>query len=168
MIAECWRDIPGHADYQASTLGRIRSKDRYIRSKSKNGKSYKVFRKGRVLRPAPTQGGYLCVNLGKYPHFTVHSLIALTFHGERPAGLEVRHLNGDQRDNRPCNLAYGTHKENEADKQNKTRLTPEQVREIRSKAVTHEISNEAIGREYGITGSYVNMIKKRKALAWIE
>lgn len=120
-----------------------------------------------MLSPAPTHGGYLGVNLGHYPHFTVHSLVALTFHGERPDGMEIRHLNGNQQDNRPCNLAYGTHTENEADKGRRTMLTDEQVREIRHKAETMHRSNEAIGREYSITGSYVNQIKKRKALAWV-
>ena len=169
MNTEKWKDIPGfEGKYQASTYGRIRSVDRYVEGHSKNGKPFKRFHKGRVLSPAPTHGGYLGVNLGHRPHYTVHSLVALAFHGSRPKGADVRHLNGDQKDNRPTNLAYGTHAENEADKGRKTRLTDEQVKEIRYKAETLCRSNEAIGREYGITGSYVNMIKKRKALAWVE
>ena len=169
MVEEVWKDIPGYEGaYQASTLGRIRSVDRVITSKSKKGKAYKKHRKGRVLCPAPTHGGYLGVNLGHYPHFTVHSLVALTFIGEKPEGLEIRHINGNQKDNRPCNLAYGTHKENEADKEKRSVLSAEQVREIRHKAETLYRQNEAIGREYGISGSYVNLIKKRKALAWVE
>jgi hypothetical protein len=45
---------------------------------------------------------------------TVHQLVARTFLGP-PRGLETRHLNGDCRDNRLENLAYGTRAENAQD-----------------------------------------------------
>lgn len=45
----------------------------------------------------------------------LHVLVALAFHGPRPPGLVIRHLNGDKTDNRPDNLAYGTHRQNAGD-----------------------------------------------------
>ena len=52
---------------------------------------------------------------GKAETHTVHSLVALAFHGPCPDGLEVRHLDGDHRNNRPENLQYGTRSENVLD-----------------------------------------------------
>lgn len=47
----------------------------------------------------------------------VHKLIALTFLGNPPfESAVIRHLNGNKLDNRVENLAWGTYKENEADK----------------------------------------------------
>ena len=41
------------------------------------------------------------------PHTVlVHRIVALAFLGPRPEGLEVSHLNGDDRDNRIENLCY--------------------------------------------------------------
>lgn len=62
--------------------------------------------------------GYRVVGLSKgatFKSFTVHSLIALTFHGERPEGMLIRHLNDNPVDNRLINLEYGTTADNIAD-----------------------------------------------------
>jgi hypothetical protein len=105
MSAEEWLSIPSFPDYQASSLGRIRSHRR---------------KNVRLMSASPCSDyGYLAVCLradtprGKKT-VTVHSLVAEAFHGLRPDGLEVRHLNGH--DNRPENLEYGTHSENLRDK----------------------------------------------------
>ncbi|BCK58409.1 hypothetical protein NWFMUON74_61810 [Nocardia wallacei] len=42
-------------------------------------------------------------------------MVADAFHGVRPPGKVVRHLNGNSHDDRPENLAYGTDAENSAD-----------------------------------------------------
>lgn len=46
----------------------------------------------------------------------VHKIILECFVGKAPKGMITRHLNGIKTDNRLCNLKWGTHKENEADK----------------------------------------------------
>lgn len=46
----------------------------------------------------------------------VHAIVAETYLGPRPDGMEVRHLNGDSLDNRVCNLVYGTHADNMQDR----------------------------------------------------
>lgn len=46
----------------------------------------------------------------------VHHLMLEAFVGPREPGQECRHLDGDPSNNRPDNLAWGTHAENEADK----------------------------------------------------
>lgn len=46
----------------------------------------------------------------------VHQLVCLAFHGAPPKGAQcVRHLDGDRTNNKPSNLAWGTHKENAQD-----------------------------------------------------
>lgn len=67
-----------------------------------------------------TKKGYRTVSItlpsGKTRPIGVHQLVADAFHGARPEGKQVRHLNGIQADNRPENLSYGTPLENAADR----------------------------------------------------
>jgi hypothetical protein len=73
----------------------------------------------RVLSARPNNKGYATVALsraGKQKDKTVHALVAEAFLGPRPQGRYVLHGPGGQADNRPCNLRYGTQKENCADK----------------------------------------------------
>ena len=103
MTTEEWRPIPGYPDYEASSLGRIASVKRGERQ---------------VLAGGRTDTGYRNVLLytdGVRVGARVHALVALTFHGPRPEGLEVRHLDGDQLNNAATNLRYGTHEENMQD-----------------------------------------------------
>lgn len=96
-MSEEWRAIPGHPGYEASSEGQIRS-----------------WARGavRVLKPFALPTGHLCINLGRAHRYSVHRLVALTFHGPRPEGLIVRHLDSDPSNNRPENLAYGTQSQN--------------------------------------------------------
>lgn len=104
MTAEEWRPIPGYPDYEVSSLGRVAS-----------------VKRGRldVLAGGKTDTGYrnvLLYSAGARSGHRVHALVALAFHGPRPPGLEVRHLDGDQLNNAAANLRYGTHAENMADR----------------------------------------------------
>ncbi len=51
---------------------------------------------------------------GKRKQFSrpVHLIVLRAFCGERPEGMVARHLNGDRKDNRLSNLAWGTPEEN--------------------------------------------------------
>ena len=101
---EQWRNVPGFSGYQASTLGRVRSLK---------------GRTSRLLKGSLLKSGYYSVHLyndDRRVHRPVHILVTTAFHGARPAGLEVRHLDGDSTNNRPTNLAWGTHVENNQDR----------------------------------------------------
>jgi hypothetical protein len=102
-MAEEWKAIRGHRGYQASDLGRVRSVPRTLRDGRTAG--------GLVLVPTPDKDGYQRVRLGR-SMVGVHVAVALAWHGPP----EVRHLNGDQGDNKPGNLAWGSRRENERDK----------------------------------------------------
>lgn len=103
-VSEIWKPVPGfNGSHEVSSDGRVRS-----------------AKTGRILKQSVQRdSGRLQVGIwreGKSTPTRVHALVALAFHGPRPHGLEIRHLNGNQRDNRPSNLRYGTHAENEQDK----------------------------------------------------
>ena len=125
LMKELWQPIPGFEEtYEASDQGRIRSIDRVVTQPCRwagvETISYK--RKGKILRQASRKEqnsnyGRKFVNLWggtprrSYPTL-VHHLVAFTFIGPRPKGLEIDHVNGDKTDNRACNLEYVTHAEN--------------------------------------------------------
>lgn len=113
MEEEVWKDIPGYEGaYQVSSLGRVRSLDRYVRV-CPHGVEAKRMIKGRVLKPAPNGSGHLCVVLGHGAHGSlVHQLVALAFLGPRPEGMDVCHADGDPANNDAANLRYDTRTEN--------------------------------------------------------
>lgn len=91
--------VPGFPDYQATTAGRIfclRTQEFVSYFKHKAG--YRLCQ--------------LRASIGTWILSSVHKIIALTFHGPVPDGLEVNHKNDDKADNRPSNLEYMTHAEN--------------------------------------------------------
>lgn len=98
-----YREIPGHPDYFAGSDGSIWSHR---------------FRKQKRLAEYLNLGRFhvRIVNLyGRSYTARVHSLVCAAFHGPCPNGMVCRHLNGLRRDNRPENLAWGTHSENSQD-----------------------------------------------------
>ena len=98
---ERWLPVVGYESlYEVSSYGQVKS---YHRNPP------------RILRPETTRG-YLYLNLchdGQQEHVAVARLVALAFLGPTPAGMEIRHLDGDSANNVLTNLVYGTHGENE-------------------------------------------------------
>lgn len=97
------RPIKGYPGYMVTSDGRVWSD-------KQSGRWLKLDRK---------PNGYLAAGLwrdGRKSSVLVHSLVLETFGSPRPEGLQVRHLNGQQRDNRIENLAWGTAVENAADR----------------------------------------------------
>lgn len=102
---EIWKDIPGYEGfYQASTLGRIRSVDRRVYSKSGSR-----LAPGTIRSPRIGSRGYMNIYLsrdGKKRIFTIHRIIATTFI-ENPNNLPIiNHKNGNPSDNRVSNLEW--------------------------------------------------------------
>ena len=104
---EVWRDVPNYENYyQVSSLGNIRSLDRIVN----HPKSHKLTLKGRNLKPSlTTKKKYYQVILsrdGKLSTFLLHSLVLLTFKGQKTDGdvLVVDHINNNPLDNRIENL----------------------------------------------------------------
>jgi hypothetical protein len=79
-----------------------------------------IYRGDRALKPSPNGKGYMRVFLrkdGKTHTRYVHRIICETFNGPPSEGDEARHRNGVRDDNCAANLVWGTHAENEADKE---------------------------------------------------
>ena len=82
---------------------------------------YKINTKGEIIGPYGKSLKHRCDPIypkvylykeGKRRHCSVHVLMMLTFVGERPPGLLIRHKDGDPTNTHLSNLCYGTSAEN--------------------------------------------------------
>ena len=109
--SEEWRSIDGYEGlYQVSSLGRIKSCDRY---ESCYGGTR--LRNGRILKTVKRKDGYIQVVLckeGKPTHFLVHRLVWEAFNGKIPEGMQINHIDEDKSNNTIKNLNLMTPKEN--------------------------------------------------------
>ena len=102
---EEWRDIPTfNGVYQASNIGRIRSVDRIVNSRSGTRRVLGV-----VMKPTLTWNGYHRISLGSpKKQITIHRLVALTFIDNPKNEPMVNHINGLKTDNRVENLEWSS------------------------------------------------------------
>ena len=116
-MKELWLPVVGFEGlYEVSNHGRVK---RLAGTRRGKGDSIcSVPERILVLNDGPKQR-YALVMLakdGKRFGFTVHRLVMEAFVGPRPEDMEVRHGPGGPKDNRLCNLSYGTKSQNELDK----------------------------------------------------
>jgi hypothetical protein len=101
------RPIPGLPDYFADSHGQIWS--------AKSG-CHSRFHSLHILKSYKDRRGYLHVVLyrdgERKRRYSVHTLVALAFHGPRPHGTVVCHCNDDPQDNSPGNLYCDTQQSN--------------------------------------------------------
>ena len=114
--AERWKPVTGYEGiYEVSNHGRVRSVDRTITCSDGRVRRHK----GNILRtPLSAGGGYPVVCLysqDKGQVRTVHSLVAESFIGPRPEGMEVCHSDGNPTNSHLDNLRYGTSSDNKLD-----------------------------------------------------
>lgn len=173
-VIECWRPIPGYEGiYAISTFGRVR---RDCRSKG-----YGV---GRILKPSTNGTGYLkatlCGRSGEHRQFLIHRLVMLAYVGPCPTGREVNHRNGIKTDNCLANLEYVTPQENQrhrfdvlgqssppvpeprfGEAHPHSRLTDDQVRQIRAIYGNGDMTQKQVGAMFGIKQTHVGKIVRR-------
>ena len=115
-VVERWRPVPGwEGIYEVSDLGRVRSLDRTV--PDRRGGTRRL--RGKLLAAPLNSSGRRTVQLRAMTRWRcagVHVLVLEAFVGPRPPGLLVRHLDGDQLNNRLANLTWGTASENNRDK----------------------------------------------------
>lgn len=165
-----WKPLPGWESlYEISSDGVVRSLPRQVQHYT--GKL--LARAGRELCGCTTARGYVKVTLcrgGRAKGVHVHSLVAEAFHGPRPRGAVVRHLNGDRTDNRAGNLAYGSPAENVEDMRRhgtlrtgeihpRAKLTPADVASIR--ALAHE-PRKGLAQRFGVSVNQIDNIIHRR------
>lgn len=122
------------------------------------------FRSGKPrLLKGSRRGQYLAIfsKLGGKGYY-VHQLMCQIWRGPRPAGAQVRHLDGNRLNNSVKNLVWGTPAENAADKvlhgtaprgerNAMARLTNELVRRMRDVRRESGLSYKAIGQQFGVS-----------------
>lgn len=176
--SEEWRDIPGYEGYQASSLGRIRSKDRTHRQRMPRGGYADITYPGKVrLQSQCPKTRYMKIGLsfnGKPKTFSVHTLVCKAFHGDRPGRNDVAHGNGDRTDNlRWCTrsenlmdrVKHGTSNRGERNRQSK--LTDEQARDIKRRLKQGE-RQYILANEYGVSQSAIHDIKNGRRHVYLE
>jgi hypothetical protein len=113
--SEQWRPVVGYEGlYEVSDHGRVRSLDRHF---DRRGHPVRVW--GRVMRLSwSNRGGYPTVGLcrdGKQRTWNVHRLVMEAFVGPMPAGMEIRHIDGNPANACLVNLQYGSSSDNKWD-----------------------------------------------------
>lgn len=111
-----YKHVKGYEDYYVvHDNGIVESLDRYIEKKYKNGKTYKYFKKGSVLKHHINNKGYHTVCLTKNgisKKFLVSRLVAQAFI-PNPSNLpEVDHIDENKDNNCISNLRWCTHQFN--------------------------------------------------------
>ena len=166
LPAEIWKPIPNIAGYAVSFDGRV-----------KRTAPGKRTYPGRLLKPYPHRFGYRTYKLtieGRHRRFEGHKLVALAWIGPKPSPKhEVAHLDGNKLNDDYRNLAWKTHRENEADKfrhgtnprgvrNGGAKLTEADIRRIR--AEWPDTSLTTLARQYGVAFQTISKIVNR--ISW--
>ena len=175
MEQEIWKDIPGYeGEYQASTLGRIKSLERKIQSRNwYTGKPFFHTVPERILKPGRfCKTGHLSVILRRKTNGKpVHQLVMRTFVGEPPEGMEVLHKNGDPTDNRLSNLRYGTRTDNILDVYRQggrwRKLSTDDVEAIRF-GLFCGMRGVDLARQFGVSQAAICSVKKGRTFWWLK
>lgn len=166
-MVESWRAVPGLVGrYEVSDLGGVRSVDRVVVARNRWGDDMLRSLKGQTLRSVDAdEYGHQCVSLARRT-FRVHSLVMLAFRGETPEGLEIRHLDGNPRNNALTNLCFGTHAENMRDiaRHERRKLTPSEVEEVRQR-YAHGEPGYLIARDYPVCATSVYYVLNGRTYA---
>lgn len=167
---EVWRKIANAPGYDISNHGRVRSHLPY----RNNAKSHFPH----LLKPNFDKDGYQKVVLrinGVPKDFRVCTLVAEAWHGPRPNGAIVRHLDGSKNNDVPSNLKWGTPKENSLDAKhhgtyvhgervNTCKLKEDDVKVIKYSSETHT----SLAKRFGVTVGAIWHIRAGRTWKHVE
>lgn len=176
-----YKEIDGFPDYKIGDNGKL-----YSRMNSAKRKNQRPWR--RVFGRSANKGrnkdiaGYILVTLWNRTakvnrRTTIHCLVLESFVGKRPDGYVCRHIDDDATNNNLTNLVWGTQQENVNDsiknnrivrgsERKQSRLSEQQVREIRSKYASRGISLKKLADEYGVCTDIIHGIVR--GIRWVH
>lgn len=145
---ENWKDIHGYENlYQVSDLGRVKS-----------------VKRNKILKNSKSSCGYYVIELycnGKNKMFRINRLVAQAFIPNPENKTFVNHIDGNKLNNHVDNLEWCTAKENmihasktkllspsHGEKHYISKLTENDVLEIRSKYIPKKYSHNKLAKEY--------------------
>jgi len=159
-MKEQWREIENYEDYVISDRGRV----------------YSYYTK-KFLKPRKGNSGYFTIILyknGVYKNHTIHRLVALAFIPNPENKRTVNHIDGCKINNFAENLEWNTHAENNkhafdnglkddrGSKHGMSKLTEDQVLEIRRLYKTGDYYQKDLAKMFGIAQSLICFIVNRK------
>lgn len=105
--------------------------------------------------------------------WAVHRYVSTLIDGKIPAGMHVLHRCDNRACVNPAHLFRGTHSDNMADKQQKgrtvspaTKLSAEQVQEIRARYQAGGVSYRTLAAKYGVSKETIGAVVRRET--WQE
>jgi hypothetical protein len=170
-----WRFIPGTEErYSVSSTGLIRAEAKIVWSVGRKGTRFSYEMPQKLMKLSNDGNGYPRCNTrvnGQSVMIWSHIAVALAFIGPRPEGHDVRHLDGNPRNNHVSNIAYGTRAENIQDAKRhgtfrtgrKTKIDGPTARKI---AQMRDRTGWDIAEEFGISEVQVHAIRGGKS--WQE
>lgn len=163
-LKEVWKDIENYHNYQISTFGNVKSKERYTNTGIKNQK--KCLRKEKILKQQIDKKGYHYVRLyndNGWKYFKVHILVAKTFIKNVNNEPTVDHIDRDKNNNNVNNLRWCSYKEQENNK-NKTYLV-ENMRELGKKGYPNRAKKV---KQYSLDGNFIKEYKSSREASKIN
>lgn len=146
---------------------------------------WKGSKQTKMLKPALSPDGYLKTMIvndqGKNISTTIHRMVALAYHGPRPKGLHINHIDGNKQNNRPSNLEYITHSANAkhsfdiglqkpkiGSTNGNSKLTDQDVIEIRTIAANggRYYGRKKLAERYGVSEAHIKDIVNRRRNTW--
>lgn len=177
---EVWKDIKGYQGYyQVSNFGRVKSLDRIVTYSDKKVHSLK----GKILKPMITKHGYETVDLRKNQKrktSKIHRLVAIAFLKNKKNKPQVNHIDGVKTNNNLSNLEWVNNSENirhaykkglintaKGERHAQSKLTKEQVLEIRKIYSKGGLTQKQVGEKFGIDQTHISDIVNKKSWSHI-
>ncbi len=148
-----WKKVPS-LPYEVSDEGEVRRSD--------TGRLLKPMRAGQKRKQYSVVS--LCLN-GVQKRFKVHQLVCELFHGPRPVGKVVCHVDDDTLKNSAANLYWGTLSDNARDIA-RARPNAAVVAEIRKRRSEGE-RGSVLAREFGVSQQLICDIVKGRCYGYL-